>query len=70
MPTYYDRIMSILGTTPMTFEEILHELQLPTYKTIHVISGIKKGIQTRTIEKIENPSAETLFVGHSYRKLI
>ena len=70
MPTYLDRILAILPRHEVVeFSEILRRLNVPDTKTIHVISGIKKGIQDGLIIKIEQPGNTNLYVGHLFQRV-
>lgn len=66
MPTYLDKILSILPTEPVSIEQIIEYLELPSTKKIHVIGGIKKGLDLGKIGMIQQPEVKTLYVGHLY----
>lgn len=66
MPTYLQKILSILPTEPVSIDQIIEYLKVPETKKIHVIGGIKKGIDIGKIGMIQQPEVKTLYVGHLY----
>jgi hypothetical protein len=67
--TYYTDLLQVLTTTPVDFDTIIRQLNLPQTKSIYVIQAIKKGLLCGEIIKYETIGEKREYKGHLYARL-
>jgi hypothetical protein len=65
--TYLDIVLKELTYEDnKSINDIMIKNNIPKYKSIHVIGGIKKGIELNLIIKHVDPNVKNLYAGHLY----
>jgi hypothetical protein len=67
--TYYSKVLDHLSENPITIEELIVLMNVPSTKQTYIIDAIKKGLDLNTITQIKNPlETKRLYLGHTYCK--
>ena len=66
--TYLDKILEILTFEPISIDDIIQQMKVPSYKLTYVIDALKKGIQKDLIQQIKVENVKNKYYGHKYCK--